>query len=323
MRLVTSYINPDLDGVASGIIYATYLADRRAVAAFAGSLNAETTGVLAHLSIADDLELDRPGAADNDGVVLIDCHHPAQIPHIPDRSGVVLIIDHHPDGDAAAFPNALVQNEAVGAAATLVAERVAAAGSDGSLSRLASAHAALLACAIASNTLDFSAPSTTDRDRRMFAALAALADPDAALDALLSRMREWRQSFLSAPTTEAVHQDVKIVEGRFGPIAVAQLEGDGASRLLARPDLRQAVEGLADRPAVQYVLLSLVDTAAGTTTLITPDPLVRQALMALSPESVDDITLRLPFIALRKTHVIPALTAGYRPTSSYPGRISG
>ncbi len=307
MRLVTSYVNPDLDGVASGIIYATYLAEQRAVAAFAGSLNVETTGVLTHLGIAGDLDADQPDAAVCNGIVLVDCHHPAQLPHITDRSDVVLIIDHHPDGDAAAFPNALVQNEAVGAAATLVAERVAAGRPGGGLSRLASSHAALLACAIASNTLDFSAPSTTDRDRQMFTALTELAKPDTELDTLLGYMRGWRQSFLTATTVEAVNQDVKIVEGQFGRVAVAQLEGDGASGLLARPDLRQAVEGLADLLAVRYVLLSLVDTAAGTTTLVTPNLPVRQALMTLAPELVDEITLRLPFLALRKTHVIPAL----------------
>ncbi len=308
MRLVTSYVNPDLDGVACAVVYSTYLSGGDVVPRFVGSLTAETVGVLARLQVSDVILLDADDLPEVDEVVLVDCHHPAQLPHVDDLETVTQVIDHHPDGDAAAFPNALLQNEAVGAAATLVAERVALRDEAG-LAGLTAEHAALLACAIASNTLDFAAPSTTDRDRATFDALASVAAPAVALEALLGDMRGWRQSFLSRSTDEAVGQDVKIVESAFGAVAVSQLEADGAGRLLDRPDLRAAVERLAERPGVVGSLLSLVDTAAGTTTLVSPDAQVREALMSLSPDVVDELTLRLPIVALRKTHIIPALTS--------------
>ncbi|MFF4026301.1 DHH family phosphoesterase [Nocardia elegans] len=305
MILVTSYINPDLDGVACAIAYSTYLSDGEAIPRFAGKLNAETVGVLSRLRVDDAILIsEEPPTVDE--VVLVDCHHPAQLPHIGDMSRVTLVIDHHPDGDPAAFPSAVLQNEVVGAAATLVAERIEARD-DAGLAGLRAEHAALLACAIASNTLDFVAPSTTDRDRITFDSLAVVASSYIAFAALLEDMRGWRHSFLSRSTDEAVGQDVKIIEGTIGAIAVSQLEGDGASALLDRADLRDAVQRLGERAGVVGSLLSLVDTAAGTTTLLTADKRIREALMTLAPTVIDEFTLRLPVVALRKTHIIPTL----------------
>lgn len=302
MRLVTSYINPDLDGVACGIVGAAHLFTGHEPG-YAGTLAPEASEVLSHLGLEfPRVLLDR---GDWDDVVLVDCHHPAQLPHVRDLSRVTVVVDHHPDGDAAAFPLAEVQNEAVGAAATLIAERIAAR--PGGLARLSSAHAALLACAVASNTLDFSAPSTTSRDRAQFDSLRSIALPDVALDDLVLAMRRWRHGFLDLATEEAVSQDVKIIETPFGMVAVAQLEGDGARSLLHRTDLHFAVERLAHGTNLVASMLSLVDTSTSTTTFVTADKRVRSALMVLLPEVLDEWTLELSILALRKTHVIPAL----------------
>ncbi len=308
MKLVTSYINPDLDGVACAIGFSTYLSAGDFEPRFVGSLNAETTGVLARIGVSDQLLLGTDNVPAFDEVVLVDCHHPAQLPHIIDRKAVTAVIDHHPDGDPDEFPCAVVQNEVVGAAATLIAEHIVARDEPG-MTALTAEDAALLACAIASNTLDFAASSTTDRDRTMFQYLVKVADPRIEMSSLLHDMRAWRYTFLSQPTNEAVSQDVKIIECAIGRVAVSQLEGDGASKLLDRPDLLDAVRRLGDQPDLAGSLLSLVDTAVGTTTLLSGDESVRNALWSLSPEVIGECTLRLPIIALRKTHIIPALKA--------------
>lgn len=306
MKLVTSYINPDLDGVACAIGYSTYLSNGEFEPRFAGILNAETTGVLGRLGISNALLLDAENLPPIDEVVLVDCHHPAQLPHLSDLEAVTVIIDHHPDGDPGVFPCAAVQNEEVGAAATLVAEHIDTRDEAG-VTALKAEHAALLACAIASNTLDFAAPSTTDRDRTMFKTLVALAKSRIAVPDLLDDMRAWRSTFLTQSTDDAVRQDVKIMETAIGYVAVSQLEGGGASQLLDRPDLLDAVERLGDQPDVAGALLSLVDTTAGTTTLLSSNGHILNALRSLSPEVIGEYTLRLSFIALRKTHIIPAL----------------
>ncbi len=306
MILVTSYLNPDLDGVACGIAFAGYIAQREAVAAFAGRYTTETTEVLKFLRLDAPPEV-ATRQREWDEVVLVDCHHPAQLPHVSDLGLVTDIVDHHPDGDAAAFPNATVQNEVVGAAATLIAERIAR--DNGGLEVLPPPHAALLACAIASNTLDFSAASSTNRDRRQFDALRGRAGLEFVVDDVVVAMRAWRSVFLTLETEEAVQRDVKVIDCAFGRVAVSQLEGDGARLLLTRSDLRSAVDALGELFDVTATLLSLVDTASGTTSLVTGDPRVADRLLtSLGPTVLDDGTMELPFVALRKTHVVPALT---------------
>lgn len=306
MVIVTSYINPDLDGLACGVVYATYLASAAVRPVFVGKPSAEGAGVLDRLNLDNAVSWVSPEGADWDDVTLVDCHHPAQLPHVRDLAVVSAIIDHHPDGNAAAFPRASIQNERVGAAATLVAERVTSSSPPIALHPT---HAALLAAAIASNTLDFSAPSTTERDHAAYAALAQLAMSAISLDELREAMRGWRQDFLSLSTREAIEKDCKLIETPHGLMAVSQLEGDDARLLADRADLFEALaEAVAATEAVAG-LVSLVDTAANTTTLVTPDPDVRQALLSLSPKSVRDGVMLLPFVALRKTHIIPALTA--------------
>lgn len=306
MKVVTSYINPDLDGVACAIGYSRYLSTRHFQPRFVGALNAETICVLGRLSIASSLLLDPADLLSIDEVVLVDCHHPSQLPHVTDLDLVTEIIDHHPDGQPSAFARATVQNEVVGAAATLVAEHVESRSSAG-VTALRAEDAALLACAIASNTLDFAAPSTTKRDKEMFNLLLEVASPQIAMTDLLADMRRSRLTFLQQPTEDAVRQDVKIVEGEIGKLAVSQLEGDGASQLLDRPDLLAAVQALAERADLAGSLLSLVDTAAGTTTLISGNERILSAVRALPHKTIDEFTVQLPLIALRKTHIIPAL----------------
>lgn len=305
MRIVTSYVNPDLDGVACALAYASYI-DDSVNPTFVGSPSREAAGVLERLNLSGSVRwATESDEVEQTDVVLVDCHHPAQLPHISDFSAVSVVIDHHPDGDAKAFPNAEIQNETVGAAATLVAERIIVGPG---ISKLSPSYAALLAGAIASNTLDFSAPSTTERDHKAYLELENVAEPSVSLIELRQKMREWRNSFLALSTAEAVSKDCKLIETPFGVVAVSQLEGDNASAIGGRPGVVDALTELAAAPEVTASLLSLVDTAANSTTLITSDQRIRRALLELHPESVDSLTLRLPFLALRKTHIIPAIT---------------
>lgn len=303
MKIVTSYINPDLDGVASGIVYAAYLATTSVQPVFVGQPSAEVSGVLEWLSLNHAISWTSPAGDEWDEIVLVDCHHPAQLPHVADLDAVSVVIDHHPDGDPSAFPNAAIQNELVGAAATLVAERLTASH----FAALDPAHAALLAAAIVSNTLDFVAPSTTDRDRAAYATLAGLATPAVSLNHLREAMQEWRRGFLSLSTREAIEKDCKLIETPHGLVTVSQLEGDGARQLADRPDVFEQLAEVVTTSNAAAGIVSLVDTSAKTTTLIVADDGLRRALMELGPKQVRDGVLVLPFIALRKTHIIPAI----------------
>lgn len=306
MRIVTSYINPDLDGVASGVVYAVYLAPTNVQPMYAGQPSTEAAGVLDRLGLTEGIAWTSFAGDEWEDVALVDCHHPAQVPHLADLDAVSVVIDHHPDGDAAAFPNAAIQNEQVGAAATLVAEHVLTLPGHANLDPV---HAALLAAAIASNTLDFHAPSTTSRDRAAYASLVNLAAPVVSMGDLLDAMRQWRQGFLALSTREAIERDCKLIETPLGLIAVSQLEGADARLVADRPELVDELARLVTAKQAVAGLVSLVDTASNTTTLVASNTEVYRLLMKLNATPVRDCVLLLQFIALRKTHIIPAITS--------------
>ena len=303
MRVVTSYVNPDLDGVSSAIAYAQGLPSADVV--ITGVLNRETSVVLAATGLADALRVeDEPSWASD--IVLVDCHHPLQLPRWVDCNQVSVVIDHHPDGSPGAFPNAIVHNEAVGAAATLVFELGYRARGRAPDAR----QAALLACGIRSSTLDFKAPSTVDRDLSAYEQLEQLAADEFDLDWLGDRMREARRELLEGTSAEILARDVKVVSlGRNGLVAISQVEASGASELAERLDLAEALQCLRSDHEVAHALVSCVDTAAETTTMVSESLALLRDLSRLESAVYDEWRGRVtvPYIALRKSHLVPAL----------------
>lgn len=144
--VVTAKTNPDLDGVACALAYVELLqgTGRPAEAAADGRPDAEARFVLDHLELT--LREDPPNQFS--GFVLVDMSALPGLPDFVDPASVVEVIDHRLHGDPTqSYPNARVQVEPVGAAATLVYERFEAAGV------VPSARSALLLqAAIHSNT---------------------------------------------------------------------------------------------------------------------------------------------------------------------------
>ena len=118
--VVCSYINPDLDGVACSI--AVEILERpKWSACVLGALDAETSLVLHDLGFTFPPSVNGWDAVDE--IWLVDTHHASQLPPDLPESRVTRITDHHPGGNPSRYANADIQNEHVGAAATLVAER--------------------------------------------------------------------------------------------------------------------------------------------------------------------------------------------------------
>lgn len=161
--LVTAYKDPDLDGVACAYGYAELLRKlgTNAVAGVSGSIDLETQFALREFNISslDDAETYIRGGA---RIIIVDASDLRGLSNNIDPEKVVEIIDHRVMNEASKFPNANVQIEFVGSAATLIAERFRKCRIGPSMSA-----AALLYSAIASNTVNFKANVTTDRDIRL------------------------------------------------------------------------------------------------------------------------------------------------------------
>jgi len=292
--VITSYVNPDLDGVACAIVLAATESGAW-VPAMSGRLDDETKHVLSALGFPEPPIV--TNWSDVERIWLVDTHHPAQLPQGLPMNRVLHITDHHPGGTPAAFPNADVKNELVGAAATLVAERVR--------DSVSSRQAVLLQCAILSNTLEFRAPATSERDLSAFDMLMALSPLN---DTLRAEMQAVRRAALRLGTVELLLKDVKRFETPVGLVAVSQVEAEGALEIVQRNDLSQALLDVATHCVAVAAIVNVVDLASARSAVVTTHTFLDAALAAALGTSVSDQgVVAVDRVLQRKTDVIPTL----------------
>ncbi|MFA5154928.1 MAG: DHHA2 domain-containing protein [Patescibacteria group bacterium] len=223
--LVTCYVNPDLDGFASAVAYAEFLNlhGRTAQTGILGEPHAEAKYVVDRFKLAPPPEI--ANADDFTAVILVDASDLNGLEGRVPPQKVIEIIDHRPVNETEKFTRAKVQIELVGAAATLIAEKFQSTGS-----AVSPAAAILLYSAIISNTLNFQASITTERDREMAAWLrqfVGVADD------------YWRELFIAksdlsgSKLAKQIRSDFAwfVLEGKR--IGVAQLEIIGAEQLIS------------------------------------------------------------------------------------------
>lgn len=159
--LVTSYVNPDIDGLACMVAYSELLnkLGQNTVCDILGKPQDEAKYVLNRFhipypqSIKDDAKFKK--------IILVDTSNPNMLDGRIDPDKVIEVIDHRLLHAANEFKSAKIQIELVGAAATLVAEKFIQ-----NKTICTKESALLLYSAIISNTLNFKASVTTDRDHK-------------------------------------------------------------------------------------------------------------------------------------------------------------
>lgn len=294
--IILPYTNPDLDGVACALSLQT-LAAGPWRAAVSGSLDEETKAVLGLLGITAPPAT--PAWTGVDAIWLVDTHHPGQLPVDLPNQRVVEVIDHHPGGDPGRYPSATIQNEAVGAAATLVAERFL-----DPVGRIPVQIALLLQAAILSNTLEFRAPATSPRDHQAFAALRAIAELPIEI---AEAMRRAKGAKLKLGTPALLEADLKIFDTRYGKVAIAQIEAASALEVLLRDDLAVSLEALARSKDARSAVVNLVDLAAGRGAILSTDPEITQALSHALGCAIVEGRLCANRLLQRKTDIVPHL----------------
>lgn len=308
LRAVFSYVNPDTDGVACMLAYKELLELTGSLSSTSGLevrpgifgvVNAETQAIMKFLNTnAPENGMEFLAAVDE--ICLVDTHHRSQLPPDLDFQKVMEVIDHHGGGDQPP-EGTFFQNERVGAAATLIIERFKL-----SALRPNDSTALLLACAVLSNTLDFSAPSATDRD---WAAMEWLNVRTALPPDLLAVMRQGRAALLEGSTLSVLSSDVKVFVRRDGSqLAMCQIEAPNAASLGTRPGVSEILDEVARNTGSIAALANLVDTALGRSLLICSNEQIKSELRAIFNVSFDSNDLAwTEEIYLRKTHLVPGL----------------
>lgn len=270
--LVTSYRDPDLDGVACSVAYAELLRTqgREAIAAILGSPHLEARHVAERFGIPLPSEVDPRDFAE---IVLVDTSVVTeQDTHLP-IDHVIEIIDHRAMHEAEKFPNAKAQIELVGSAATLVAERFIETCVTPSES---SAH--LLFGAIASNTVNFKARVTTERDHKMAEWLRSLYPIP---EDFITTMFLAKSDLTGDKLRETLMGDFSYrAQGEIS-LGIGQLEIVEARELIEgrREELLGIIEVLREAyPQANRIFISAIDVIRGENIFLAPEADVREIL---------------------------------------------
>lgn len=174
-------------------------------------------------------------------------------PVIPEQ--VIEIIDHRAGSEPEKeFPNAGIQNELVGAAATLVTERFVQSHLQPSRER-----ALLLYGAIHHNSLNFLATNTSVRD---YEAVAFLEKEYGFDKKIIEEMFRYATEFIARDVYKAIEDDGKEF-GKGYTIGAYQLIVWGDDILKKKPELEEVVRNISKDNGEQWALLNIVDVARG------------------------------------------------------------
>lgn len=307
--IVTSYKNPDLDGIASMIALADYLKRTLNVVVSPvvfGVLDLETLYVLNLFGIDRPLLVNE--CPPTDTIYLVDTHHLKQIQDTIAPKNVVQIYDHHPSGDPDAFPRARIINEQIGAVATMIAELFQSGNVP-----MQEKISALLYSGIISNTLNFTAPTTTDRDRNV---AQWLYNQSKIPEDLAMQMFAARSNYSGKTTYELLAADYKEFDFSGVSVGISQIEGVNIKYLLSRPELCTEIARIRSEKGANHCFLSLIDILEKKTYLVSDQQETRQIISEAIGAEFSKELAQIGRILLRKSDLIPLLKVyfGKRPT---------
>lgn len=298
--LVTSYVNPDLDGVACMVAYAEFLqkTGTDAVAGIIGEPHVEAVYLLDRFGIPHPAHI--PDAQGVERIVLVDASDPVDLEGAVPSDRVIEVIDHREVHEASAFSNAKAQIELVGAASTLVGERFHRQGI------VPSRHSAILLCGgIISNTRNLRAGVTTDRDRQMLAWLNAVAQLS---EDFWHELFTAKSDVSGGKLAQRIRGDIKYMKLGETSVGIAEIEMLGAEEILTErlQEVARELRGVQQEHRLGYAFLVVVDLGDMTTSLVAPDEESRALVSRALQVSFEGPVARLPRLLMRK-QIVPLL----------------
>lgn len=298
--LLTCYVDHDLDGTAGAIAYAEYLnkTGLNAVVGIIGSPHDEARFVLNRFGFTYPNSISN---SDNfDKIILVDCSdlNGLEGKILPEK--VIEIIDHRKIHEAHKFPNAKVQIELVGAAATLVAEKFMQNDVD-----ISKESAILLLSAVISNTLNFKGSVTTERDKKVADWLNKVAG--------LSQ-DYWKELFIAKSDlsgdklSERIAGDLAWFTFGNKKIGIAQIEMIGGRKLVAEriKEITESLQKIKEERGFDYLFLNIIELEECFNILVVGDDNTKNLLeKVLAVKFLTDWAER-PNLIMRK-QIVPLL----------------
>lgn len=273
MILVTSYQDPDLDGAACSVAEAEFLVHQgeEAVAGVFGKFHTETEAVIRTFGLEWPMNADE--LIDHaDEIVITDASDLRGLSPRIDPEKVTSVIDHRKEYNPDDFPNADLQIELVGSAATLVTEHFMSGGVVPSKTA-----AYLLAGAIVSNTVNFQNNVTTSRDRIAFDWLKGQVEiPSEFVEILF----ESKSTFTHENLFGEIEHDAAWFPFGDKKIGIAQLEIVHAGQFLEEfgQEIPGVLKRLGEQSQLDTGLLSIIDIDNGNDIFMCEDVWLRDVV---------------------------------------------
>ena len=293
--IVLPYVNPDTDGVCTALAY-SFLYPSFEPVVF-GVFDKETNFVLKHFNINFPKQVKK--ISNYALIALVDTHHLSQLPEKINFENVIEIIDHHTAGDPDKFENAVIQNELVGSACTLIAERMKEQEI-----KPHKALAGIMGLAIVSNTLNFSAPSTSIRDKDAYKWLSSFCTFS---KELILGMFKARSDFSHTSLSELVDQNTKLFNFNNVHVGICQIEMTGVLDIIEKPEFINALHKYKKLKKIDYFLFTGVDIFLKKTVVTVVDQNSKKLVEYLLNEDFYNNIMIIPKILLRKTDFVPKM----------------
>lgn len=297
--LVTAKVNPDLDGSACALAYSFLLTvkGQKAEGVLFGQLQSETLFFVEKFGAVIPVQNDR-GTGDWQQIVLVDASSMTGMPKFVTNEKVIEVIDHRETFDESEFPNAEVQNELVGAAATLVWERVIKAGIN-----LPKELALLIYGAIFHNSLNLLASNTTERDVK---AIKELETTYGFGRDIIAKMFRYCTDSTFRNLEQAIRIDMKEYLGiGWGQLILAEIHKE----LSAQEEVIETTLSAHSRlNGLSFSFLNVVDVTTNESVLFCSDPNGQELISkALGVRFTRNIARRTP--ALLRKQIMPLIKA--------------
>lgn len=322
MYHVFGHTSPDTDAFVSAFAFCHYLNAKGlpATAYRLGEPNLETTFVLSECqrrypntitsALLPYLDPSNPFTTlhKGDKVALTDHNEPTQsIAHLSDFE-VCYVIDHHKLGLSTATP-AYVRIHPVGCTCTILYEMFTQKSLD-----IPPYLALLMLCAVISDTLNLTGPTTTDDDRLVADELCRLCHiTNAQKDDIAAQMFAAKSDISHLSARQILLMDYKeytLGAKRWG---IAGIETLSPSSVLARQEeLSLAAQVLQDEKGLDYLMIAIVDIKEQMGYAIAHNPAQNVILQEAFGVAQDGGNFfRLPHVVSRKKQIVPALERYY------------
>jgi manganese-dependent inorganic pyrophosphatase len=168
--------------------------------------------------------------------------------------------------------------------------------------------AGIMAMAIISNTLNFTAPSTSSRDLKSFEWLIKYFDFN---KSIIKDMFGARSSYNEKSTIEILESNMKTLK-IYSNIGISQIETISPDEILKRDDLQLSVKDIIEKTKLNHIILSIVDIYRAKTYVMVFNKETKEIVeKSMSLKFINMLAI-VDKILLRKTDYFPKLKEYYK-----------